>query len=124
MCVCIYLCVFLVAQSCLALCGPMDCSLPDSSVRGIFQARILEWVAFFHSMGSSGPRFQACVFCVSSISGRFLTTIATWEAPKICEGISGVIIITAFVKELPPIHNQNTTFVRIYDSHTVNYFTY
>ena len=34
-----------VAQSCLTLCDPMDCSLPGSSVRGIFQARILEWVA-------------------------------------------------------------------------------
>ena len=34
-----------VAQSCLTVCDPMDCSLPGSSVLGIFQARILEWVA-------------------------------------------------------------------------------
>ena len=34
-----------VAQSCLTLSNPMDCSLPDSSVHGIFQARVLEWVA-------------------------------------------------------------------------------
>ena len=34
-----------VAQSCLTLCNPMDCSLPGSSIHGIFQARILEWVA-------------------------------------------------------------------------------
>ena len=34
-----------VAQSCLTLSGPMDCSLPGSSVRGIFQARVLEWGA-------------------------------------------------------------------------------
>ena len=33
-----------VAQSCPTLCGPMDCSLPGSSVHGIFQARVLEWV--------------------------------------------------------------------------------
>ena len=33
----------LVAQSCLTLCNPMDCSLPGSSVHGILQARILEW---------------------------------------------------------------------------------
>ena len=33
-----------VAQSCLTLCDPMDCSLPGSSVRGIVQARVLEWV--------------------------------------------------------------------------------
>ena len=37
--------VVLVAQSCLTLCGPMDCSPPGSSVHGILQARILEWVA-------------------------------------------------------------------------------
>ena len=35
-----------VAQSCLTLCDPMDCSLPGSSLHGILQARVLEWVAF------------------------------------------------------------------------------
>ena len=34
-----------VAQPCLTLCDSMDCSLPDSSVHGIFQARVLEWIA-------------------------------------------------------------------------------
>ena len=38
-----------VAQSCLALSDPMDCSLPGSSVHGIFQARVLEWVAIAFS---------------------------------------------------------------------------
>ena len=38
-------------QSCLTLCNPMDCSLPDSSVHGIFQARVLEWVAISFSRG-------------------------------------------------------------------------
>ena len=42
-----------VTQSCLTLCDPMDCSLPRSSVRGIFQARVLEWVAISFSRGSS-----------------------------------------------------------------------
>ena len=41
------------AQSCPTLCGPMDCSLPHSSAHGIFQARILEWVAISCSRGSS-----------------------------------------------------------------------
>ena len=36
-----------VAQLCLTVCEPMDCSLPGSSVHGIFQARVLEWVAIF-----------------------------------------------------------------------------
>ena len=46
----------LVAKSCRTLCNPMDCSLPGSSVHGIFQTRILEWVAISFSRGSSPPR--------------------------------------------------------------------
>ena len=43
----------LIAKSCPALCDSMDCSLPGSSVHGIFQARVLEWVAISSSRGSS-----------------------------------------------------------------------
>ena len=46
----------LVAQSCPTICDPMDCSPPGSSVHGIFQARILEWIAISFSRGSSRPR--------------------------------------------------------------------
>ena len=46
----------LVAQSYPTLCEPMDCSPPGSSAHGIFQARILEWVAISFSRGSSQPR--------------------------------------------------------------------
>ena len=56
----------LVAQSCLTLCDPMDCSLPGTSVHGILQARILEWVSFpfcrdFHDPGLKpmSPALQA-----------------------------------------------------------------
>ena len=45
-----------VAQSCLTLCNPMDCSTPGFSVYGILQARILEWVAVLFSRGSSQSR--------------------------------------------------------------------
>ena len=45
----------LVAQSCPILCDPMDCSLPGSSVHGILQARLLEWIAMPFSRGSSRP---------------------------------------------------------------------
>ena len=55
----------------------MDCSLPGSSVRGILQARILEWVAMLSSMGSSQPKDPTQV---SRVAGRFLTIWATWEA--------------------------------------------
>ena len=53
LCVCV--CV-LVAQSCLTLCDPMDCSPPGSTVHGILQARILEQVAISFSRGSSQSR--------------------------------------------------------------------
>ena len=46
----------LVAQSCPTLCDPMDCSQPGSSVHGILQARILEWVVMLSSRGSSQHR--------------------------------------------------------------------
>ena len=45
-----------VTQSCLTLCNPMDCSLPGSSVHGIFQAGVLEWVAISFSRRSSQPK--------------------------------------------------------------------
>ena len=54
------------------LCDPMDCSVPGSSVHGILQARILEWVAISSSRGSSRPRDQTCASYVSCISRRVL----------------------------------------------------
>ena len=54
------------AQSHLILCDPMDCSLPGSSVHGIFPARILEWVAIYSSKGSSQPRDQTHISFIAS----------------------------------------------------------
>ena len=62
------------------LCNPMDCSLPDTSVHGIFQARLLEWVATFSFKGSSIPKDWSCVFCVSCIGRQTLYHYTTWEA--------------------------------------------
>ena len=66
-----------VAQLCPILCNPMDWSLLGSSVHGILQAGILEWVAIPFSRGSSQPRNQTQV---SHIAGRFFTIWATREA--------------------------------------------
>ena len=63
-----------VTQSCPTLCDPMDCGLPGSSDHGIFQARILEWVAISFSRGSSQPRARTWVSC--SV-GRCFTVWAT-----------------------------------------------
>ena len=58
--------------SCLTLCDPMDTSPPGSSVRGILQARILEWVAIPFSRGSSRPRDGTRVSYVSCVGRRVL----------------------------------------------------
>ena len=59
-------------QSCLTLCNPMDYSLPDSSVHGILQARILEWAAMPSPRGSSLPRDQTCTTYISCIDQQVL----------------------------------------------------
>ena len=70
-CVCVCVCVHAHARSVMCgLCNPVDCSPPGSSVRGILQARILEWVAIPFSRGSSLPRDRTWVSC---IAGRFFT---------------------------------------------------
>ena len=62
----------------LTFCDPMDCSSPGSSIHGILQAGIVNWVAIPFSRGSSQPRDQTPVSC---ITGRFFTVGATREAP-------------------------------------------
>ena len=73
-----YIFKVLVAQSDPTLCNPIDCSPPHSSICGILQARILEWVAIPFSRGSSPFRDQTRVSC---IAGRFFTVWATRKAP-------------------------------------------
>ena len=58
-----------VAQLCLTLCDPMDCSLPGSSIHGIFQARVLEWVAIAFS-------------CAAAAAGKSLSVIYWKEMGK------------------------------------------
>ena len=55
----------LVAQLCLTLWDPMDCSPPGSSVHGILQARILDWLAISFSRGSSRPSDWTQVSCIA-----------------------------------------------------------
>ena len=74
-----------VAQSCLILCNPIDCSLSGSSVHGIFQAKVLEWVAISFSRGSSWPRDRTQV---SHIVDRCFTIWATREVPTHNSGVS------------------------------------
>ena len=77
-----------VTQSCLTLCDPMDCSLPGSSVHGIFQARVLDWVAISFSRGSSWPRdwtgfylhSRQTLYCLATMRNPQIQTKRTaWE---------------------------------------------
>ena len=63
----------------VAVCDPMDCSPPGSSVHGILQARILEWIAISFSRGSSLPRDRTTI---SFIGKWILYQWATWETPN------------------------------------------
>ena len=58
------LCPAKLLQSCLTLFDHMDCSSPSSSVHGILQVRILEWVAISFSRGSSQTKDQTCISCL------------------------------------------------------------
>ena len=69
----------LVTQLCPTVFFPMDCSLQGSSIHGILQVRILEWVAIPFSRGYPWPRDQTLVSCIED---RFLTNRATRKAQK------------------------------------------
>ena len=70
------------AQSCPTLCILVDCSPPGSSVHGISQARIQDWLAISYSRGSSQPKDGTHVSCISCIGRWVLYNSATWEAQQ------------------------------------------
>ena len=73
MCVCVCLCV--LTQSCCTLCDPMGCSLPGSSVHGIFQARILEWAVISYSRASSQhTEIEPASLTSPVLAGGYFTT--------------------------------------------------
>ena len=72
-------CVCVCAQPCPTLWNPMDCSLPGSSVHGILQARLLEWVPIFYSRGSSRRRDQTHICCI----GRQILYYCTIGKPSL-----------------------------------------
>ena len=80
-------------QSCPTLGDPKDCSSPGSSVHGVLQARILEWVAIPFSRGSSGPRDRTLVSCTA---GRFSTI---WVTGKPAEDIKKYMGLKASIHD-------------------------
>ena len=89
LCVCVCVCVCVRAHTCsvtwlcLTLCDSVDCSLPGSSVHGISQVRILEWVAISSTRRSSRPRDWTCISCVSCIAGGFFLYLLSHQGKPI-----------------------------------------
>ena len=92
-----------VTQSCSTLCNPMDCSLPGSSVHGIFQARILEWIAISFSRRSSRHRDWTQV---SRVVGRHFTVLSHPESPR--------TIIKPINSTLGYISKKKTTLIQMF----------
>ena len=114
LCVCV--CSVLVAQSCLT---PVDyCSPPGSSVRGVSQTSLLEWVAISFSRGSSWPRDWPWISCTAC---RFFTIWATREAPYYLKQGSSLWWSTDFgqfirdedLRKAQPIQNMYISTVHV-----------
>ena len=68
-----------IAQLCLTLCDPFDCSPPGSLVHGILRARVLEWVTMPSSRDLPNPGTELTSFVSSVLAGGFFTSSTTWE---------------------------------------------
>ena len=90
----------LVAKPCPTICDPMDYSPPGSSVPGISQARILEWVAISFSRGSSWPRDWTHVY-VSCIGKQILYYWATRETRHLCHTLKPQWLLGVVFLDLP-----------------------
>ena len=101
----------LVTQSCLTLCDPMDCSLPGSSVHGILQGRIVEWVTVPFSRESSRPRDQTHV---SRIVDRFFPVWATREALRIlCIKCKTQVVLLSCLRRAVTMHEVREASCRV-----------
>ena len=85
-------------QSCPALRNSMHCNPPGSSVHGILQAKILEWIAMPSSRGSSQPRDQTCASCSCYIAGGFFTTEPLGKPKTVTASICSMLhLVTAYI---------------------------
>ena len=97
----------IVAQSCPTLFNPMDCRPPGSSVHGILQARVLEWVVMPFSRGSSWPRDQTWVSCIADRSftlWAFLMDLKELLTEAICHLVWTWIVLILSATNSPVCH--------------------
>ena len=108
-----------VTQSCPTLCDPMDCSPQSSSVHGILQARVLEWVAISFSRGSSRPRDWTQVSCIAGrrfnlwATRKVLYTIHFHTHKKITCFINTVLQIFSLVSKKPLKLSLKVSFCKV-----------
>ena len=103
-----------VAQSCLTLCDPMDCSLPGSSVHGIFQARVLEWVAI--ALGAFKQR-ECHMGELQQGRIKFLCTRGKWYIPMWVQLTNNCACNTQRLS-LEPQHMPGLRSLPFHKSHT------
>ena len=88
----LHICVYVLSR--LTFCGPMDCSLPGSSVHGILQARTLELVAISSSRGSYWPGDQIWVSCIGKC---ILYHYTTWQAICMVRGWEMIEFLNLYI---------------------------
>ena len=105
-------------HSCLTLCDPVDCSPPGSSIPGVSQAGILEWIAMPSSGGSSPLRDRNCISCSLSTAGELFST----EPPgRLSDTIntayfhrSGYCLVAFHVWLIPELYSLHDHFTLIW----------
>jgi len=111
-CVCVHACC-VHSQSYLTLCDPVDCSPPGSSVHGISQVRILEWVAISCSRRSSQPKNWTWVSCPSCIGGRILHHLRYLGRPYTFVRTYIYIYMYKFSEPFPLLIITNTEYISL-----------
>ena len=106
-CTCVCVCVCVHDNSFQTLCNPMDHNLPGSSVHGILQARILEWVVISFSRGSSPPRNQSRVSDISCMGRQVLPLLSQLGSP-----ISHTILLLLFLLQFKNYLKRSATSTR------------
>ena len=111
-------CACMHAQSCPTLCDPMDRIPPGSSVHGILQARIVEWVAISSSRGSSRPRDRTRISCISCIGGWILYRWAIGKARNLLllftDGVKKSLFVQIYLDHLE-IHIRKFQFFTLWN---------
>ena len=97
----LYVCV--CAQSCPTLCNLIDCSPQGSSVHGILQARILEWITILFSGNLPDPGIESASLASPALAGRFFT----WASIAVGNSVVGLIC-----KEFPYIARNSSSFCK------------